>query len=224
VARVFVDSANGDASLDLTPKSAAAKANVKVVHASPDAPGVDLFVDGTQANTSPLTFPNNTEYLPVDSGSREIQVAAAGGGATVIRETLALDPDKNYTIFAANLLSSIEPLVLEDDLTAPAAGKAHVRFVHLSPDAPAVDIAAVGVGTVFNNQAFKDATPFTPVDAGTLDLQVLADLDQGGTRDDVALTVNGVQLQAGKIYTIFANGQVAAGASNPLSASIIVHN
>lgn len=35
-------------------------------------------------------------------------------------------------------LAVIEPLVLVDHNTLPEAGKAHVRFVHASPDAPRV--------------------------------------------------------------------------------------
>ena len=37
--------------------------NVLVVHASPDAPGVDLLIDDAKVNTQPLTYPGNTGYL-----------------------------------------------------------------------------------------------------------------------------------------------------------------
>ena len=43
-------------------------ANVLVTHASPDAPGVDLLIDGNKQNSAALTFPNTTCYLDVDSG------------------------------------------------------------------------------------------------------------------------------------------------------------
>jgi hypothetical protein len=88
-----------------------------------------------------------------------------------------------------------------DNNAAPAAGKAHVRVVHASPDAPAVDIAVKGGAVLVPNLAFgKDAGPL-PVDAGIYDLEVRA----AGTTT-VALPINGVQLAAGKIYTVFAVG------------------
>jgi hypothetical protein len=217
IARAFVDDGDGKASVDLVAKITGT-ANVKVVHASPDAPGVDLLLDNAKLNSAPLTFPNNTGYLQLDAGQRNVKVQASANSATVINADVTLMDKMNYTIFAVNTLSNIEPLVLTDDLTAPAAGKAHVRFVHLSPDAPAVDIFVKGSAqALFPNQAFKDATAFTPVDAGTVDLEVRA----GGS---VVLTVPNVTLADGKIYTIFANGLLAAGAANPLSASIIVNN
>jgi hypothetical protein len=48
-------------------------ANVKVIHASPDAPGVDLVVDGALAKTN-LMFPENTGYLaiPISPGRDDV--------------------------------------------------------------------------------------------------------------------------------------------------------
>ncbi|MCP2042512.1 DUF4397 domain-containing protein [Pontibacter sp. HSC-36F09] len=194
--------------------------NVMVVHASPDAPGVDLLVDNSKVNTAALTFPNNTGYLEVQAGRRNVKVNAAGTSTTVIDANLDLERNESYSVFAINTLSAIEPLVLEDDLDTPAAGKAHVRFVHLSPDAPAVDVAVTNGPVLFGNRAFKSATDFTPVDAASYNLEVRL----AGTQT-VVLTVPNVQLAAGRIYTIFARGFVAPPASNTntLGAEIITN-
>jgi hypothetical protein len=89
-----------------------------------------------------------------------------------------------------------------DNNAQPAAGKAHVRFVHASPDAPAVDVAVAGGGPVlFGGIDFKGVGDYLPVDAGTYDLEVRV----SGT-DTVALSVPGVKLEDGYVYTIFAMG------------------
>lgn len=196
-------------------------ARVQVIHASPDAPGVDILVDNSKVNSAALVFPNNTAYLEVNAGARNIKVNAAGTSTSVINADVTFEKDKNYSVFAINRLASIEPLVLVDDLTAPAAGKAHVRFVHLSPDAPAVDITTTTGSVVFGNRAFKSATAFTPLDAGAYNLQVRV----AGT-PTVALTLPTITLEAGKIYTVFARGLLAppAGNTNTLGAQIIVNN
>lgn len=195
-------------------------ANVMVVHASPDAPGVDLLVDDAKVNTAALTFPNNTGYLEVPAGTRNIKVNAAGTTTTVIDADLDLEANENYSVFAVNTLSNIEPLVLMDDLTAPASGNAHVRFVHLSPDAPAVDVAVTGGPVLFSGTEFKEAEDFAPVAAGSYDLEVRL----AGT-EDVVLTVPNVNLASGRIYTIFARGFVTPPADNDnaLGAEIIVN-
>lgn len=198
-----------------TPSS---KANVLVVHASPDAPGVDLLVDNTVAGSN-LTFPNNTGYLSVNAGTRNVKVNVTGTSTTVIQANLNLMENKNYSVFAVNQVSAIEPLVLEDDLTAPASGKAHVRFIHLSPNAPAVNITLTDGTILFGNVAFKGSINFTPINAGTYNLQVR----DAATNQTVVLELPNVTVQAGKIYTVFAKGLLGGTGIQELGAQIIVN-
>jgi hypothetical protein len=194
-------------------------ADVMVVHTSPDAPGVDLLVDDVKKNSAPLNYPDNTGYLSLESGTVNIKVNVAGTSTTVINGDLDLEADKSYSVFAIDAVASISALVLEDDLTAPASGKAHVRFVHLSPDAPAVDIAVAATGAVvFGDIAFEEATAFTPLDAGAYNLDVRV----AGTTT-VALVLPTITLQAGKIYTVFAKGFLAGTDEQALGAEIIVN-
>lgn len=193
-------------------------ARVLAVHAAPDAPAVDIWVDDAKG-VEGLAFPSNTGYLELEAGERRIRVNPAGSTTSVIDATLALAPDKSYSVFATGTLDDLQPLVLEDDLTPPAAGKAHVRFVHLSPDAPAVDIALAGGPVVIANKAFREHTPLLPLDAGSYDLEVrVADTMT------VALPLPGIRLEAGKIYTVFARGLLAGSGGQALGAEIIVNN
>lgn len=201
-----------------TSPTPAAKANVLVVHASPDAPGVDLLVDNIVAGTN-LTFPNNTGYLPVNAGTRNVKVNVTGTSTTVIQANLNLATNKNYSVFAVNQVSAIEPLVFEDDLTAPSNGKAHVRFIHLSPNAPAVNITLTNGTIVFGNIPFKGSINFTPLDAGTYNLQVR----DAATNQTIVLELPNITLQAGKIYTVFAKGLLGATGTQALGAQIIVN-
>ncbi len=213
--RVFVDNGSGDASLDLS----AGSSNVMVIHASPDAPPVDLLVDDSKVNTTGLPFPQNTGYLAVSAGDRNFKVNAEGTSTTVIDATTMLAPSGDYSIFAVDVLANIMPLVLEDNLSAPAAGKAHVRFLHLSPDAPEVDITLPDGTIVFGQYEFKETSAFTPLDAGTYDLEVRV----SGT-STVALNLDNINLESGKIYTVFAKGLLSGSGDQALGAEIIVNN
>jgi hypothetical protein len=139
--------------------------------------------------------------------------------STVIEANVDFMSSKNYSVFAVNSVSIIELLLIEDDLTTPAQGKAHVRFIHLSPDAPAVDITLTDGTVVFGNKAFKDFTPFTPLDAGSYDLEVRV----AGT-NTVALDLPVITVEAGKIYTVFAKGFLSGNGTQQLGAEIIVNN
>jgi hypothetical protein len=200
------------------PMAPVPKGRVMAVHASPNAPAVDLLVDGTVAGTG-LTFPNNTGYLAVPAGTRNFKINVAGTSTTVINADLPIADKTSYSVFACDSVSKIGAVVLTDDLTPPAAGKAHVRFVHLSPNAPAVDVAVQGGGVLFGNYAFKGNSAFTPVAAGTYNLEVRL----AGT-STVVLPLPGITLQAGKIYTVFARGFVGGAGAQALGAQIIANN
>jgi len=185
---------------------------VRAIHASPDAPAVDVWVDG-QIAFSNVPFKGITAYATLTQGMHNFQIVPAGATEPVVIEAdLDLQNNTDYSIIALNTLDAIEPLVLVDNNAQPAAGKAHVRFVHASPDAPAVDIAVAGGGPVlFGNIPFKGVGDYLPVDAGTYNLEVRV----AGT-DTVALSVPGLRLEDGVVYTVFAMG--LAGGEPALAA------
>jgi hypothetical protein len=189
------------------------------VHASPDAPAVDINL-GIQPVARDLVFANNTPYRYTWSGPRRVLVNVANTSTNVINAMATLSPWTFYSVFATGTVADLKPLVLVDDLRSPARGKAHVRFVHLSPNAPAVDVALAGGGAVvFGNKAFREYTAFTPLDAGTYDLEVRV----AGT-NTVALPLPGVTLQAGKIYTVYAKGLLGGTGAQALGAGVIVNS
>ncbi len=201
-----------------SPTPAPTFANVLVTHASPDAPGVDLLVDNVKLNSAAINFPSSTPYIPVASGNRNFKINVSGTSTSVIDATLPLAANKNYSIFAIDSVSSISALVIEDNLATPASGKAHIRFIHLSPNAPAVDVALDGGAVVFGDYAFGEFSEFTPLDAGTYDLEVRV----AGT-STVALDLNPITLAAGKIYTVYASGFLGGTGVQALGAQIIVN-
>jgi hypothetical protein len=188
------------------PTLAAGPARVRVVHASPDAPAVDVWVNDATVAFSNAPFKGITQYADLDAATYNVKVVPTGAKEPVVIEAdLELAADTDYTVVAVGKLADIEPLVLMDNNSLPAAGKAHVRFVHASPDAPAVDIAVTGGPVLFSNVSFKGVGAYLPVDAATYDLEVRL----AGT-ETVALSVPGLALADQTVYTVFAMG-LAAG-------------
>ena len=178
-------------------------AMVRVVHASPDAPAVDVWVDGQPAIRS-LAFGQFTGHTPVPAGTHRVQVTPAGAqpDGAVVDATLELTARQGYTVMATGRLAEIKPLVLQDDRAAPTGSR--VRFVHASPDAPAVDIAVAGGPTVINNVAFGTDSGYVDVPTGDASLEVrLAGSDQ------TVLTLPAT-FTPGYAYTLAAIG-LAAG-------------
>src|SRR5579859_3389195 len=87
--------------------SANSKAYVRVVHASPAAGPVDVYVDGSKL-LDDFTFGSVTGYVPVSAGAHRIQVApdGKGRGASVIDVTVTLNSGAYYTAAALGTKSS----------------------------------------------------------------------------------------------------------------------
>jgi hypothetical protein len=181
-------------------------AKVRVIHASPDAPAVDVYVNGDRA-LSNVPFFTASDYLDLPAGTYQVQVTPAGqpASAAVIDASATVEAGKAYTIAATGPVASIAPTIIEDNLSAPAAGQAHVRVYHFSPDAPAVDVQLADGTKLIEGLAFPNASNYLPVPAGSYDLQVVP---AGGS--DVVIDLPGTALEAGRIYSVFATNEVAS--------------
>ncbi len=181
-------------------------AYVRVIHASPAAGTVDVFVDGGKL-LSDFTFGTVTPYVPVPAGPHRIQVAPAGSGAgaSVIDETVRVWAGKSYTVAALGTASSGFSLKVFTDYQGPSATLAKIRVYHLSPDAGPVDIATGGT-TVVSGLTYPHSTPYLKVPAGTYTFAVTA-VNAGAT---VPLTAT---VEAGKVYSVFAIGLLSGSPS-----------
>jgi len=194
-------------------------AQLRVVHASPDAPNVDVLVDGKTVLTN-VAYETASNYLTVGAGSRKIEVRATGTSQDVISATVSLSRNKYYTVLAVDKLANITPLVLTDDNTPPASGQIKLRLVHASPTAGPVDIyvEAPGAGVTgsptLTNVAFKTASSYLAVPAGSYEVY----FTPTGTKT-VALDSGSLSLSAGQIRTAVALD--APGGGTPLTAIVL---
>jgi hypothetical protein len=206
-AKVSVDSpGSGNTTVDLGP----ATAMLRVAHFSPDAPAVDVYLDGQVVNgLRAVPFKAVSGHLTVRAATHNVKVYVAGTTTgPVIDANLTLLPGKAYTVAATGLVSAsdLRPLVLVDDRQGSDSDRSLVRFVHLSPDAPNVDIKVMNGPTLFSDVAFRGSAGYDEVASGTYDLE--ARLSTGGA---LALSVPDVMLTGSDSYTVFAVGLAGDG-------------
>jgi hypothetical protein len=232
------------------------RAFVRVAHLSPDAPAVDLCVRPASATTwagatpvlrgagaaGGLSFAQVTRYLGLAPAQYQVRLVAPGsttcltalGGLPDV--TLpALAAGTRVTVAASGRLTgsgatafTLRPLV--DGNTRPALGRVHLRFAHLSPGAPNVDVGVlsgmtfspvfsnVPYGSVANPAGSEPGTGYLPsAPLANATLQVRA----AGTSTAV-LTLPGVNVPAtvsrGTSVTFFAIGLVGTTGNTRLSA------
>jgi hypothetical protein len=203
------------------PVAAADEARVRVLHASPDAPAVDIYLDDAMVDAlTNVPFGTLSDYLAIPAGEHNIKVYATGDNTTpVIDATASFDADTSYTVAAVGAVADIAPAIFVDD-PALTEESALVRVIHLSPDAPAVDVAPDGAApadAVVKGLEFPDATDYLALPPASYDLEVRL----AGTTD-VALQLDPVEVAGGSAYTVFAIGSAGDPAlgGNALSALV----
>jgi len=197
------------------------EARVRVLHASPDAPAVDVLVDG-QVVLTDVPFKAASAYLTVPAGARNLRVrATANPSLVVIDVTPTLAASTDYTVIARNLVASIEPWLLIDDNTAPATGQVKVRLVHSAPGAPAVDIyvtapgADLGTATpVLTDVPYAAASSYLAVPAGSYQVRICV-----ANTTTVAIDSGALTLTAGQIRTAVAVD--SPGGGSPFGAVLL---
>ena len=192
---------------------------LRVLHASPDAPNVDVLYSGKALLTN-VAYSDASAYLKVKAGSRRVEVRPTGDTADVIDATSDFSKNRLYTMIVANDLISITPLVYLDDFSAPASGQVMLRFIHAAPGTSNVDIyvGAPGSGTAgtpaVTNLAYQSASGYSSVPAGSH--QVYITLTGSKT---IAIDSGVLNLSSGQVRTAVAIGDPAVG--KPLSAVML---
>ncbi|MDQ2657990.1 MAG: DUF4397 domain-containing protein, partial [Bacteroidota bacterium] len=132
-------------------------AYVSIYNAAPDAPDLDIIVDGRVINRNPFDYTSYSGYLNFFTGSRDIKFTAVNANNALVDTTFNLENGKAYSLFAVNVVPDVEALLVVDSTAAPASGKAMVRFVNLSPDALAFDVSAAEGSSAFgfSDTSFK---------------------------------------------------------------------
>jgi len=189
------------------------EARVRVVHASPDAPNVDVLLDDAEV-LSDVPYLASSDYLAASAGDHNLKVNAAGTATTAIEADVTLADGTDYTVIASGLVAEITPIVLEDDNSTPAAGNARVRAIHGAPSAPAVDIYVTAPGAdlgaavpVLTGVAFGDVADYLEVPAGDYQVRVTP----AGTKT-VAIDSGALTLESGQVRTAIAVDAPGGGA------------
>jgi hypothetical protein len=177
-------------------------------------------VDTKKANTADFAYTNKMDYMNLISGKRKISIAKKGTTTALLSDSLTFKPQLGYSLFVIDKLETVKFLLLEDDLTQPAAGKARIRFVNASPDAPALNLAIAGKETdVFTNKLFKEFSAFESIDAAEKVTFKVKNKATGATETTIA----DVKIEAGKIYTIWVKGLKAATDDTKLGVAVFTH-
>ena len=213
--------------------SPASGARVKFIHAAPDVPGIDIYVNdkkfsgvNTTSGATPVlltygsAFPSVAEYATTPAGKTKVAVVIPSlNNATGIAADLTVEDGKFYSVFATGIAPTYSPLVLEDKLPVATGKNIFVRVINLVPNSTTAEFSVNGnviaTGVKYKND---DNTFITvPIDAfisGSVTVPFAIKVS-GGIAVVTTATFSQTLVIPGKVYTVIARGVVTTDSKNP---------
>ena len=183
---------------------AEADATLRVLHASPGAPEVDVLVDG-QPLLANLAYGTASSYATLTAEEHRVQVVASGqtADAAVVDETIDAAPGQAYLLAVFGLLNEIGGAVYEVDLRETEPGNARVRLLNFSPDAGDLDLLRTGSDEWFSDVALGEASDYQALASGSYSVDVR------GADDQVLSTLADLTFEETRVYDVAVLGQIA---------------
>ena len=186
---------------------------LRIFHASPNSPAVDIYLNNKLA-VRWLPYKGFSNYLKIAPGRYNIKVFPASKRDSAVINTNITVPERVIMTNAViGSLPNISLFPISEPVFPRTQNKVYIRFIHLSQNAPKVDVIVPGKGKVFSGVGYKEKTDYITLNAGIYTF----DVNVSGT-DKRVLHVPNIKLFANKIYTIYAVGLV--GATPPLQVVI----
>ncbi|WP_079509454.1 DUF4397 domain-containing protein [Mesobacillus jeotgali] len=173
---------------------------LRFLHASPELKAVDIYLNGSRVLRD-FDYKNNSSHMQLEPGKYQVDIYPAGESvSTFISKKITVEPGRINTAAITGPANKLRLLTFEDYPHTPV-GETKVRFIHLSHDAPAVDIAGLNGDIIFPDVSYKQATTYLPLTPMTVTLEAKV----AGTKNTV-LTIPNIKLEPNNSYTIVAVG------------------
>jgi len=187
----------------------AKRARVRFLHAAIVAARqpIDIYIDGKLVATITYLTPN--PHLSISTGKHRVVLYPSRQTTNPIwKQEVTVGAGKRYLFVVANKnknpADGIQLISYAEAETVPA-DKVKLRFIHLSPDAPSLDVKENQRNVSFSAVTYKESTSYATTTLGRTNISVRI----AGTEDQIASIA--FDTTARHAYTLIAAGE----ANNP---------
>ena len=204
-----------------TEDTTASMAYLTIVNASPTLGTYNVYVNNSVVNNSgALPFGGSVKYMQLAAGSYAVKFTTASSIDNLLTKNISLAENTAYSFYLLEKAPNLDGLLIQDNLSDVSTEKGFIRFINLSPNAPALDLYVTDATTsTISDKTYKTASGFIAVDPKTYSF----DIKNKATGLSVG-KLEGAVVAAGVHYTIIARGII--GGTEPdrnFSAQIIAN-
>jgi hypothetical protein len=171
-------------------------AKVKILHTSPDAPNIDVYINDRKM-IKDLPFKQVSNVLALAAGKYHIDIYPSGNMTdSVLNKKITIEPGMSYTLAAIDFVKKMRLLSYINQPGVPL-NETKVRFIHLSPGTFPMDIAVKDRDVTFPNVSYKQSTVYLGLTPMVVDLEAR----EAGSKN-LVLPLPRVHFKANETYTI----------------------
>lgn len=175
--------------------------NVRIIHAVPNAPNVDIYVNGSLL-TSNLSFGKISKYITLTSNKYDFQIFITGTyDKPLLSQTIPLLANANYTISIVTLANNLFLFKLKDSNIPFNKSQTFLRFINLSSNSPLLSLSLPNGIILFNEAEYLETTGYSQLSSGIYNFEVIL-----GSSDIAKKYIKNLTLDNEKFYTIYIIG------------------
>ncbi|PWS27621.1 hypothetical protein DHW03_08525 [Pedobacter yonginense] len=179
--------------------------SVRVINASPSVATYNVYLGGSQINAAELPLNGSSAYVQKTGGTYSLKFTTGSSVESLLTKSITISQGAYQSFFLINKPGALDGLYMTDDLAIPSVDQAYIRFINLSPDAPALDLIKTGATTsLITNKAFKASSSFISIAPGTYSFDV-----KETSSGLVKTTLSNASFAAGYHYDIICGGLVS---------------
>lgn len=173
----------------------------RILHALPNGKNVDVYLNDKLILEN-LCYCSCTKYMPMCAENYKLSFYVTETKTSpIIVDLLKIHEDEMQTLTLIKSTNNANILTIIDDSMSIDPQISMIRFIHLSPNAPAVDITLPDGTILFETISYQQSTPYISVSPTSYTLQVR----EAGT-SNILLTLTNVTLEPNKYYSVNAVG------------------
>lgn len=192
-------------------------ARLSILHASPDAPSLDVYVDGTRSLTG-LAFSFASGYIGLLPGTHRVQVTPTNRLDQLLSTTATFDAGRSYTWVLSGVILATDLAVpvtsdlqfqhyiqLVDNAGPPSDAGARLRVVNASPGAGPLDVRADGPASAMlaSSLGYGGTSVYTAIPEGTYTVSIIEPASGA-----LIAAFSGLTLEPKSAYTAVVTGAV----------------
>lgn len=193
---------------------------IRFVNASPTAGTYNIFFDDTKINTGAIPFGGTISYKLYLGGNHTVKYTTATDPTAVLTKQISIGVNQIHSAYLIDKGANLDVLLITDDASVTSTTKAFVKFINLSPDAPALNLDVKAGANLVKDKTYKTGSAYIQVDPKTYDFDI-----KDSATGAVKTSLTGIEMAAGRYYTIISRGLLSPGTNDQaFSAQSIINN